>query len=448
MAPEFTNPLLILVCGLTFAAAWPAQAAPQAGEVVIARGVTTAHQPSAAGRIVGAGSPVLAGDIITTGPRSLALLKLADGTRVTLRPETTFQIEKFSIAAEDAGAVYRLFKGGLRAVTGFLSKRNPNSVSLRTAVATIGIRGTEFDARLCGADCAAEAKVHALPAGRAGFVKGNVVARSKSGDRARALVAGGPIYSGDTVLTSPKSYTVLSFQDKSRVTLLPETEFRVEQLTFDQAKPEEGQGIFALLRGGLRAVSGAIGHYRPNAYQMRTAVATIGIRGTGYDLATTGTGQNVDPNPAPGGDGTYVQVWDGSITVGVNNTVLNEGQASYVGTPGMDPVNVPSMPIPFDVPKPADVQISEPPPPPAGPGEGLIVGCYEGTCAMKTDQNEVNLTAGQAGFVGTHGGPAQQLTEIPPFMPEDPALRAVEENSSLNLLDQTLDGGGSECSVN
>ena len=46
------------------------------------------------------------------------------------------------------------------------------------------------------------------------------------------------------------------------------------QMFFEEAKPEAGRGIFALVRGGLRAVSGAIGRYDPRAYQMRTAVAT------------------------------------------------------------------------------------------------------------------------------------------------------------------------------
>ena len=49
-----------------------------------------------------------------------------------------------------------LLKGGLRVATGLIGKRNPAAVSFSTPTATIGIRGTEFDARLCEDDCAAE----------------------------------------------------------------------------------------------------------------------------------------------------------------------------------------------------------------------------------------------------------------------------------------------------
>ncbi|MBI2799788.1 MAG: FecR domain-containing protein [Gammaproteobacteria bacterium] len=429
----------------------PARAVTQAGEVVIARGIATAQQGSAPGRIVGSGSPILTGDVVSTGPRSIALLKFGDGTRVTLRPETTFQVESFSTEAADAGAVYRLFKGGLRAVTGFLSKRNPNAVRLRTAVATIGIRGTEFDARLCGADCVKEAATRAVPAGRAGFIKGNVLARSTNGDRARALAAGGPVYSGETLLTSANSYAVLGFQDKSRVTLLPNTEFRVDQLTFDAAKPEEGVGVFALLRGGLRAVSGAIGHYRPNSYQMRTAVATIGIRGTVWGLYSEGSGQSAEANPSPTGDGVSLEVTQGAIDDGLGN-VIEQGQQVFIGTPGMTPQPIQQMPTAFmiDVPKPNEVQLPDPlPPPPSSiaPPEGLIVGCYVGNCSVETKDNKVDLTPGTAGFVGAAGGKAEKLPEIPPFMPQDAVLGAAEGNPAFNNLDHGIEGGGSECSV-
>ena len=57
-------------------------------------------------------------------------------------------VEQVAENAEEG--LMTLFKGGLRAVTGFMSKRNPNAMRLRTAVATIGIRGTEYLIKLDG----------------------------------------------------------------------------------------------------------------------------------------------------------------------------------------------------------------------------------------------------------------------------------------------------------
>ena len=48
-----------------------------------------------------------------------------------------------------------LFKGGVRVVAGLIAKLFPNAARLTTPTDTVGIRGTDFDARLCGTDCAA-----------------------------------------------------------------------------------------------------------------------------------------------------------------------------------------------------------------------------------------------------------------------------------------------------
>lgn len=424
-----------------------AHAADKAGEVVIARGLATAHVAGSPARILGIGSQLYVGETITTGPRSVALLKLGDGTRMTLRPSTSFQVEEYSLSESAPSAVFRLFKGGLRAVTGFMSKRNPNAVRLRTAVATIGIRGTEFDARLCGDDCAEEARRRPTSAGRAGFVKGTVIAKAGTG-RARAVKAGGPVYSGDALITGTNAYAVVLFRDGSRVTVMPNTEFRVDRLVYEESKPQEGEGFFSLVRGGLRAVSGAIGKYRRSAYQMRTAVATIGIRGTGYDLYCVGACVNPDPQAATG-DGLYADVNSGVIDFDGNHPLSADDPPVFIGSTGVTPLEVPTMPVPLDVPMPDTVDIPSAPavdPNTAGPGESLVVACYAGNCSVQTDENTVDLEAGDAARVGLGGGPAEQLPEIPAFQAEDPILNAVDTGGEvLELLDTSTGTEGEEC---
>ncbi len=442
MACHATSSLLIRWLGLVAccALAWPVLAANPAGEVVIARGIATAQTGNAAARILGLGSSLFEGDVITTGPRSVALLKLQDGSRVTLRPQTKFQIEEFSVAENDLRAAYRLFTGGLRAVTGFLSKRNPNAVRLRTAVATIGIRGTEFDARLCAEDCAAEAQLRATPAGRAGFVRGEVKAQAGNGDRQRKLVAGSPIYAGDTLETAAGSYLVIAFKDQSRVTLTPNTEFRVERFVYNEAEPAKAQGFFAFVRGGLRAVSGAIGKFNRDSYRFSTSVATIGIRGTEWwgtlDEGVLNVGVDV-------GGITTEPLSGGPFNV-------DSGQM-FVIAPGLPPQALTDLPaIIIDIPTESTVPLPpEPPPPPSSssPPQGLIVSCYEGNCDVETDEGKVELTAGEASIVNNNGDAPEKLPEIPPFMPEDPALRTVEDTSSLNFLESEIEDGGAECTV-
>jgi len=453
MASEPAIPLLrpaaIALLAVVLAAAPGARAAQEAGEVVLARGVVTAQPPSGPGRVVGSGSELRAGDTVTTSARSVAVLKLVDGTRITLRPDSAFQVEAIDITPERESAALRLFKGGLRAVTGFISKRNSDGMRLNTSVATIGIRGTELDARLCGQDCAAEAERRPAAAGRVAFATGKVIARAANGDRARDLTAGAPVYSGDVVLTSAGAHAVLGFRDDSRVTLLPDTEFRVDDLVYDEQKPERNRGFFALVRGGLRAVTGAIGKRKRSAYRMRTAVATIGIRGTGYDLACQGLCVSTAAQPDPSGDGLFASVWDGSIAVD-GGEPLGAGDIVFIGKPGMTPVPVPQLPIPMAVPRPDTVPVpSRPPPPPSStaPEEGLYVSCYTGNCAVETPRNTVELDGGEASFVGAEGGPARALPEVPAFQAEDPVLRSIEVGSALNL-DAGIEVGGFQCSVN
>src|SRR5690606_4009821 len=115
--------------------------------------------------------------------RSFAVIRLQDGSRFTLRPNTQFVVEELTANRNSsANAVLQLFKGGVRAITGFISKFNKNGYQLKTPVATIGIRGTEFDARLCEGDCGSEQSAEAAPAtltsARLAFARGQLSVRS------------------------------------------------------------------------------------------------------------------------------------------------------------------------------------------------------------------------------------------------------------------------------
>lgn len=434
---------LVLALALSCTAAG---AAEQAGEVGFARGLVTAYGEARTARIVGPGSPVLVGEVIATGARSVAILKLTDGTRITLRPDSSFEIEAFDTRENQEQALLRLFKGGLRAVTGFVSKRNSNAMRLRTSVATIGIRGTEFDVRLCGEDCAAEASRRPAPAGRAAFARGTVIARTASG-AARGIEPRSPVYAGDTLVTGAGGYAVIAFRDESRVTLLPNTEFKVERLQFDEAYPDTGSAVFRLVRGGLRAVTGFIGRRDGRGYRMRTSVATIGIRGTGYDALCQGTCQNPDPGADPSGDGLFTEVWDGTIVLDETYEV-DAGEVVFIPNTGIAPVPVPGLPVNIDQPRPDTVDVPDVPPPPSSsaPEEGLYVSCYAGECDIETPTNTVELEAGQAGFVGGAGS-AEALPEVPPFQAEDPVLQAVQSGQTLNQFSETFETGEFECTV-
>jgi len=111
------------------------------------------------------------------------------------------------------------------------------------------------------------------------FAIGSVTATGKDG-RARALAKGGEVLAGDRVVTR-NGRAQLRFTDGAYVSLQPNTTFEVREYNYDGKTDGSERGIFGLLRGAMRTVTGLIGRVNRNAYQIQTPTATVGIRGTG-----------------------------------------------------------------------------------------------------------------------------------------------------------------------
>ena len=105
------------------------------------------------------GTKVLTGDTVFTGPAGFARLEMTDGGEMVLRPDSQLRLDAYAFAKdrpEQDNVVFRLLKGGLRTVTGLISKRgNTDAYKFTTSTATIGIRGTQYDVRVCEANCGA-----------------------------------------------------------------------------------------------------------------------------------------------------------------------------------------------------------------------------------------------------------------------------------------------------
>jgi hypothetical protein len=128
-----------------------------AGNVVSLAGTVVARTPAGAQRIIALKSDVMEGELLATAADSYARVRFRDGTEVTLRPNTQMRIEtyKYSDARPTEDNVFlNLLKGGLRAITGAIAKRNPKSYRMDAVTATIGIRGTHYGALICQDDCA------------------------------------------------------------------------------------------------------------------------------------------------------------------------------------------------------------------------------------------------------------------------------------------------------
>jgi hypothetical protein len=124
-----------------------------AGEVTHVSGAVMARKADGQSRILSVKSEVAEGDVLATAENSYARVKFADGTDAVLRPATQVKIDSFKFQEQRPQAdnvVLSLLKGGMRAVTGLLGKRSPASFRVGTPSATIGIRGTTFNALVVG----------------------------------------------------------------------------------------------------------------------------------------------------------------------------------------------------------------------------------------------------------------------------------------------------------
>lgn len=184
----------------------------------------------------------------------------------------------------------------------------------------------------------------AAPAATVTHLSGPLVVRKANGTT-KALAIRSTVEAGDTVETAKRTYARLKFTDGSEVTLKPNTQFKVEQYAYDQAKPKNDAGSFNLIKGGLRTITGQIGKRgNQDSYRMRTPTATIGIRGTIYD-ATYCTGDSCGSIPP----GLYLAVTDGTVVItnseGVQTTIpVVAGQYVYVAGPDTPPVVLPGPP--------------------------------------------------------------------------------------------------------
>ncbi|MEQ1440423.1 FecR family protein [Fontimonas sp. SYSU GA230001] len=214
---------LMALCGGILATPLHAAEPVPAGTVVLMTGAATASSvETMAMRALKKGDPVYAGDIVSAGPNTYVNLKFSDGGLVLVRPNSRFQIEAFSFAAETgtrpdaptpatgaartapavataqaepaapSRAFFRLLRGGLRTVSGLIGKGNADDYRINTPVATIGIRGTDYWVILCDEKCANDPALLAnLPPGVSpqggvivGVIEGSIFVINEAGKEA------------------------------------------------------------------------------------------------------------------------------------------------------------------------------------------------------------------------------------------------------------------------
>jgi hypothetical protein len=126
------------------------------GTVTHLSGVLTVKRADGSSAVLAVKSQIQQGDTLITESNTYTRVKFLDDAEIVLRPGSQLVVKSYLYDAEKPAqdnVALSLVKGGLRAVTGLVGKRNHDAVSFDTPTATIGIRGTHFGALFCQNDC-------------------------------------------------------------------------------------------------------------------------------------------------------------------------------------------------------------------------------------------------------------------------------------------------------
>jgi hypothetical protein len=116
-----------------------------AGSVKTAQGSSVVHR-GADTIPIKEGMHLLVNDVLQTSADGRLGVILQDGTRIALGPGSEVKIDRF--VYDPAGGKFdlllRLVRGALAYVSGKIAQFSPESVSVQTPVAAVGLRGTHF----------------------------------------------------------------------------------------------------------------------------------------------------------------------------------------------------------------------------------------------------------------------------------------------------------------
>lgn len=180
-------------------------------------------------------------------------------------------------------------------------------------------------------------------AGTVMFVHGKVEIIAVNG-QSRSAERGAPVYSGESIRSGTSSSLQLKMVDDGYLAVRPSTEIRIDEYRFKGDAADKART--SLLRGGLRSITGSIGKKRKESFRLRTPVATIGIRGTDFEIFY----QPDDQADLPRGAYLRVNTGRGYLQNYAGVQFVNPNQTGFVSTRSSRPVLLKDTPRIFNLP--------------------------------------------------------------------------------------------------
>ena len=138
------------------------------------------------------------------------------------------------------------------------------------------------------------------PPGRLQWVTGLVHVVGPSGQREQAQT-GTALSAGHTVETAAGASAHILLTDGGYVAVRSDSAFTL--VSYSATAKLEDSAALTLVRGALRVVTGWLGKTSPRSFSLRTSTATVGIRGTDFEVVDDATD-------------THVRVHSGEVLLG------------------------------------------------------------------------------------------------------------------------------------
>jgi ferric-dicitrate binding protein FerR (iron transport regulator) len=155
------------------------------------------------------------------------------------------------------------------------------------------------------------------PSGAAEKVSQSASARGDTG--ARALEVDGQVFMGDEIKTDVNGEAQIRFVDNTRMVVGPNARVEVDRFVFSGSTARSV--TLNVFKGAFRFITGKS---PKQAYQLRTPVVAVGVRGTGFDgFVEAGTGR------------TTIAVYEGAVQLcdASNQCIVVEAGCSIVVAP-------------------------------------------------------------------------------------------------------------------
>ncbi len=179
-------------------------------------------------------------------------------------------------------------------------------------------------------------------AGHAQFVNGNVQVTNSAG-QTHILQKGDAIHESDTLTTAKGASAQIKMRDGGFVVIRPDSQLKFDSFIFSGEEDGTEQNFFSLIRGGVRAITGLIGHLHKTSYHITTISSTIGIRGTDHETYVVVPGSELAAT-VPAGTYNKVNVGETTMTTDKGTISVLPNQMGYAGgqdqMPQLQPVNL------------------------------------------------------------------------------------------------------------